>query len=152
MWKDLGFTLPKILAWFVTFNFINIAWIFFRAKAWEDAVMVLQGMAGLSGIVVTEKREQLLSFLSSLQWISFGDVTQHIGGGSSVLNFIIIGFFITLSLKNTMQIINIVPYSGRFPFQFNVQWALIFSVLIFLSFLKLFFGNTSASEFIYFNF
>jgi D-alanyl-lipoteichoic acid acyltransferase DltB (MBOAT superfamily) len=152
IWKNLGYAMPKILAWFVTFNFVNIAWVFFRAEEWEDAIKVLRGMAGLSGIVLTENREQLLSFLSSLDWISFGEVTQHIGGGSSVLNYILIGFFISLALKNTMQITNMIPYSGKFTFRLNIQWAFLFSFLVFLSFLELFFGNTSVSEFIYFNF
>lgn len=152
IWKDLGYTLPKILAWFVTFNFVNVAWIFFRAENWGDAIKVLKGMAGLSGIVITEKREQFLSFLSSSEWLSFGEVTQHIGGGSSVLNYLILGFLITLTLKNTMQITRIIPCSGKFTFQLNLQWAFFFAFLLFMSFLKLFFGHTSASEFIYFNF
>ncbi|PTB83503.1 MBOAT family protein, partial [Sulfurovum lithotrophicum] len=52
-WKSLGLTMPKILAWFVTFNFINIAWVFFRAKEWDDALKVLGGMVGLSYIDMT---------------------------------------------------------------------------------------------------
>ncbi len=47
-WKNLGFTMPKILAWFITFNFINIAWVFFRAKEWEDATRVLSSMFNFS--------------------------------------------------------------------------------------------------------
>ena len=43
-WKQLGFTMPKILAWFITFNFINIAWVFFRAKEWSDATKILSAM------------------------------------------------------------------------------------------------------------
>ncbi len=43
-WKIYGFTMPKALAWFITFNFINIAWVFFRAKEWESALKVLNGM------------------------------------------------------------------------------------------------------------
>ena len=43
-WKYLGFTMNAIVAWFITFNFVNIAWVFFRAKEWEDAIKVLKGM------------------------------------------------------------------------------------------------------------
>ena len=32
VWQSLGFRLWSWLAWFITFNFINIAWVFFRAK------------------------------------------------------------------------------------------------------------------------
>ena len=30
-WNQLGFKMNTILAWFITFNFVNIAWVFFRA-------------------------------------------------------------------------------------------------------------------------
>jgi D-alanyl-lipoteichoic acid acyltransferase DltB (MBOAT superfamily) len=152
IWNKIGYTLPKVLAWFITFNFVNIAWVFFRAKDWEHALIVLKGMAGLSGIVIMESREQLLSFLSYFGFVSFGEVTQHIDGGSSVLNFILIGFLITLLLKNTMEITNIIPSSGRFILKFNFKWAFVFAVFIFVDFLNMFFGHTSSSEFLYFNF
>lgn len=43
-WKSKNYSLHKILAWFLTFNFINIAWIFFRALQREDASKVLKSM------------------------------------------------------------------------------------------------------------
>ncbi len=44
IWSHLGFKLWSWLAWFITFNFINIGWVFFRAKEWDDAIKVLNGM------------------------------------------------------------------------------------------------------------
>ncbi len=44
VWKELGFRMPKLLAWFITFHFINIAWVFFRAKDFKDALKVLKAM------------------------------------------------------------------------------------------------------------
>jgi len=32
LWQNLGFKMWTWLAWFITFNFVNIAWVFFRAK------------------------------------------------------------------------------------------------------------------------
>lgn len=52
IWKEFGFIMNKYLAWFITFNFINIAWVFFRAKEWDDAVKVLKGMFGMNGTYV----------------------------------------------------------------------------------------------------
>ncbi len=49
-WKKLGMALPAFWAWLLTFNFVNIAWIFFRANTLSDAVRILRGMAGLNGI------------------------------------------------------------------------------------------------------
>jgi D-alanyl-lipoteichoic acid acyltransferase DltB (MBOAT superfamily) len=47
LWKSFNLTMNKYLAWFVTFNFINFSWIFFRANQWDDAIKVLKGMVGL---------------------------------------------------------------------------------------------------------
>jgi D-alanyl-lipoteichoic acid acyltransferase DltB (MBOAT superfamily) len=43
-WKKIKRKINKVLAWFITFNFVNITFIFFRAKEWDDAVKVLSGM------------------------------------------------------------------------------------------------------------
>jgi len=44
IWSKIGIKIWKWLAWLITFNFINISWIFFRAKEWKDAVKILNGM------------------------------------------------------------------------------------------------------------
>jgi D-alanyl-lipoteichoic acid acyltransferase DltB (MBOAT superfamily) len=49
-WQQSGRKMNTILAWFITFNFINITWIFFRAKEWNDAANILSGMLGLNGV------------------------------------------------------------------------------------------------------
>ena len=54
MWQNLGLKMPTLLAWFVTFNFINIAWVFFRANSFEDALKVLYGMFGFLGFNLYE--------------------------------------------------------------------------------------------------
>lgn len=43
-WKELGFKMWSWLGWFITFNFVNIAWVFFRAPKLEDAVNVVSKM------------------------------------------------------------------------------------------------------------
>lgn len=48
VWLNFGLKMWTWLAWFITFNFVNIAWIFFRAKEWDEAIKVLKGMVGLS--------------------------------------------------------------------------------------------------------
>ncbi|HEY5714772.1 MAG TPA: MBOAT family protein [Candidatus Gracilibacteria bacterium] len=47
-WKSVGGELPKPLAWFITFNFVNIGWVFFRATSFEQALQVLRAMFGLA--------------------------------------------------------------------------------------------------------
>ncbi len=43
-WSFRSSELPKWLAWTSTFLFVHFAWVFFRAKSWEDALKVLEGM------------------------------------------------------------------------------------------------------------
>ncbi|MDN5089969.1 MBOAT family O-acyltransferase, partial [Aliarcobacter butzleri] len=52
LWQSLGFRMNKILAWFITFNFINITWIFFRAKDFESAMKVLGSMFSFDNVVL----------------------------------------------------------------------------------------------------
>ena len=44
IWMQLNIRMPKLLAWFLTFQFVNASWVFFRATEWSDAVKVLRGM------------------------------------------------------------------------------------------------------------
>lgn len=50
LWQRLGLRMAPILAWLLTFNFINLTWIFFRAQTLEDALKVLRGMTGFDAI------------------------------------------------------------------------------------------------------
>ena len=50
IWSQWAPPLPSWLAWFLTFVFVNIAWVFFRAPTISDALALLQGMAGYHGV------------------------------------------------------------------------------------------------------
>jgi D-alanyl-lipoteichoic acid acyltransferase DltB (MBOAT superfamily) len=65
-WQRMGMGMHRVIAWFVTFNFINITWVFFRAKDWDQALNVLSGMIGLQGMVLSEGYFIKISFLHSL--------------------------------------------------------------------------------------
>lgn len=43
-WRRLSVALPEWLSWLLTFNAVNVAWIFFRAEHFSDALNVLQAM------------------------------------------------------------------------------------------------------------
>ena len=135
-WKNLGFTMPKFLAWFITFNFINIAWVFFRAKEWEDAIKVLAGMLGQSGVLLPEK---LAPYLSSYNF-NFSEVYTHIGAASQTTLYIILAFIVTAAFPNTMEL--------RKRFAYNRKWMTFYVFVTGYALLSL----NQMSEFIYFNF
>ena len=49
LWQKSGLILPNLLAWFLTFQFVNVAWVFFRADSFTTAINILKGMCGLNG-------------------------------------------------------------------------------------------------------
>jgi D-alanyl-lipoteichoic acid acyltransferase DltB (MBOAT superfamily) len=109
-WSKLGFKLWTWLAWLITFNFINVAWVFFRAKEWDDAVKVLGSMFSMDNI-------------------QFSEVIKMTNDGSDVINWIIFGFILILVFKNSIQRIN--------NFQLNYKTTIFTSIIITISILSL---------------
>ena len=137
-WQQMGLSMNKFLAWFITFNFVNIAWIFFRAKDWDQAIKVLNGMF-FGEIVFSEKLEQKLYFLKKIG-IEFGQFTTHLGGHTSTMVWISIGLLLIVSAPNSHALTR-----GLKPTKFYLTGAI---VLLLYSFLNL----AKNSEFLYFNF
>lgn len=138
LWKNLGFKMNAVLAWFITFNFVNIAWVFFRAKEWDDAIKVLKAMFGMSGVVFSSKYAEKLSFLQEYG-VEFGAWLPNIDGNKSG-TWIIVAFIIVLFFKNSMQL--------RESFKPN-KWYLMFSVALMMYAIS---NMNKLSEFLYFNF
>ncbi|WP_220720731.1 MBOAT family O-acyltransferase [Agarivorans litoreus] len=44
MWESTAIQMPKLFAWVLTFIFINVTWVFFRASDLTDAWLVLKAM------------------------------------------------------------------------------------------------------------
>lgn len=123
-WKSFGFTMNRYLAWFITFNFVNITWIFFRAKEWNDAVKVLLGMIGLGTT-------------SKVQTIFIDDSTGSLN--VQILIFLFIGFALTF-FRNTTQL--------SCTFKSNLLSILFTVFTLIIAILQLGY----ISEFLYFNF
>jgi len=138
-WNSLGFSMPKVLAWFITFNFINIAWVFFRAKEWGDAIKVLSAMFSLENIVLPEK---YFKFLSSMQdhYFTYGNVYANIDGASKTTTFLILAIIFVLIFKSS--------YAKMQEFKLNYL-SLGFVLALFLTAVSM---MSTVSEFLYFNF
>jgi len=46
VWRNSGARLPRFAAWALTFTFVVVTWVFFRAHSIADAWAILQAMAG----------------------------------------------------------------------------------------------------------
>ncbi|UQD53434.1 MBOAT family protein [Bacillus methanolicus] len=139
-WQQLGLRMNKYLSWFLTFQFVNVAWVFFRAKTWEDAIKVLKGMAGLNGFVLPEKFAGMLGFhdITPVKEMVLSTIT-----GTSIIYmfvYIIIIFVIVLACRNSVKLMD--------DLKPNWQMAFFASALFMISI----FNMTKVSEFLYFNF
>ena len=140
-WKLLGFSMPKVWAWLTTFLFINFTWVFFRAETWQDALRILKGMLGLTGVVLVPKLEGKLQILASWKSLSFGAVTQHIGGGYMLLAAILAGVLMVILLPNSNSF-----RDKKMTLPMMLFAALLFSYAVIKSF------ASSTEVFLYFNF
>jgi alginate O-acetyltransferase complex protein AlgI len=138
-WSKLGFRLWTWLAWLITFNFVNIAWIFFRAKEWEHAVKILESMFSLNNIVLPSQLESKLYFLSNYG-VEFGAFTPNFGRSIDLFIWFFIGFSLILTLKNSIQKLE--------DFKFNYKTSLFTSLIFIYSIISMY----KVSEFLYFNF
>ena len=122
----------------LTFNFINLSWVFFRAEQWEDAIKIIKGMFGFSGILIPSIMQNY-PFLNSSN-LMFGEVYINFNSDTEITLWLFFAFFITLFLRNSNQILR--------TFETNNK-TLVFIVLMFLISLMHLDKNV---DFIYFNF
>ncbi len=108
VWTNLGFKMNTILAWFITFNFVNIAWIFFRAKEWDDAIKVLSGMFGFNEIIINRP------FIN----VSMKD---------EIYAWIFVSFILVLFFKNSMEKRD--SFKPNYKLAFLTVFCFIFAVL-----------------------
>jgi D-alanyl-lipoteichoic acid acyltransferase DltB (MBOAT superfamily) len=137
-WSKVGFKLWTWLAWLITFNFINIAWVFFRAKEWDDAVKILDAMFSISNMVLPSALSEKLYYLKEYG-INFGGFIDNLTNDTSIIIWLM-GAFILIFLKNSMEIVKRLKFSI-----YELYWLVIMFTAGFLSLNQL-------SEFLYFNF
>lgn len=127
LWSDAGFRMPKVLAWLVTFLFVNTTWVFFRALDFTAATKVLKGMVDIKSLAGSG---------------DLSGITHLIPGGDflDVLPWIGIFMFIAFMVKNSNEMIKNLPASYR--------WALISLILLLMGMPDF----QQPSEFLYFNF
>jgi alginate O-acetyltransferase complex protein AlgI len=138
LWRKLNIHMNKFLAWFITFNFVNVAWVFFRADSWADAVKVLKAMLGLSGVRLPESLAGTLGFLSKYN-ISFGGflMEEFLHQAAPIL---LLCLLLVIFAKNSMEL--------KENFKPSPVSAALIATLAVIAILSL----TRVSEFIYVNF
>jgi D-alanyl-lipoteichoic acid acyltransferase DltB (MBOAT superfamily) len=98
-WRKRKLKMPRVLAWLITFNFVNVALVVFRARDFGDAVKVLQGMAGLSGWV-----PQGFAGWGAGTQAAIAAALAPIAGGWTTLAMIALFLVVALRLKNSIEL------------------------------------------------
>lgn len=122
IWQKKGWTMPAPAAWALTFLFVNMAWVFFRAKTWFDATKILQAMAGFT------------------LFDNFTDFASLEAPAWKIYTMLSICLSLALMKSNSMSLAD--------KFKPNFAWAAFSVGMLFLSF----FGIYDKQSFLYFNF
>ena len=139
IWQQRKLFCPNFLGWLMTLNFVNVTFVIFRAKEFEDAIKVLKGMLGLSGVVVTE---DLIEAIPIVKRFGFyvGDHLLNLEASDDVFRMIALAGILVLLGKNSTHIKN----------SFKMNWLTI--ILVSLIFVASILRLGKESPFIYFNF
>ena len=110
-WQDFGLRIWGWLGWILTFNFINITWVFFRSDDFEAARRILSGMVGINGIVLPERLAQKLEILNTYG-IEFAESYLSHSGLNGIKDLILIAIMIIFVLiaKNTQELSKTIKY------------------------------------------
>ncbi len=137
-WSSLNLRMPRLLAWFLTFNFVNIAWVFFRAKTWADAMKVLRGMAGLNGVMLSQGVAERFQFLAKYG-VSFGNLFFR-GIHHNIWAALIALMILSVTVNNSNDMVK----------KFQPTWkTVVFSAV---SAIYVLLSMNKVTEFLYFNF
>ena len=125
--KKIKIKLPNFLAWFLTFTYVNVAFIFFRAESIPDATAVLFS---------------LINFESIMSLAIFKDVLILRPQTLPIIFSVMMGLIAISSGKNSNQIIE--------KFQFSTKELVLASLLMVVSLIYL--NSNVSTGFIYYAF
>lgn len=142
LWRIYGRPLPSMLAWLLTFLFVNATWVFFRAKTLDDAVRILRGMINLSSIEM-QAANIPVSSLAWAGWLSDSLLRLLPNAMIAYLHVfvMIVAGLVIISRKNSYELA-----MGRLGMAKVAAGAVLFGVSLLLTIVS------TSTEFLYFNF
>jgi len=134
LWRATGGNLPAVMAWPLTFLFVNVTWVFFRAESLDDSLRILSGMIDIGSA-------------------GFEPFWRDVSSGASL----VLSFKTLIFLGVFIPICTLSPNSGEWanntwlskPGFLSCMWI---SFLMGCALYTMIFFSSRISEFIYFNF
>lgn len=134
-WKRVNWKMPHILAWLLTFLFVNFSWIFFRAPNLQSAFGLLSSMIGLHGVTFPADSITLAGLVNGSTWSTW---LSGIKGGAQTAILLVVSLWVVTSTRNSQEM-RYAPTLLRVIFTSSIIVISLFSM-------------NGVSEFIYFTF
>lgn len=130
--------LPSIIGWSITFIYVVVGFVFFRAETFSDALSILSAMGQVSSLTLPES---IVEFVPGLKEVlPVGPLMPSIVVGNWIYPMVTFVFIIVLFGPNSNQLFNRLTFSG---------WEIInYSILLIISILLM----ERSDAFLYFNF
>ena len=142
IWHNFHIKMPSFIAWFITFNFVNVAWVFFRAKTWQDAVAIIESMFKIDSIIISKLSASLLNSTLHFSFYDLIASEKNVLFSLKTALWISAAFILVTATKNSIELAK--------KKEFKVYQALFVSLsLIVFHFMSV---QSTASPFLYFNF
>jgi D-alanyl-lipoteichoic acid acyltransferase DltB (MBOAT superfamily) len=138
-WRKKKIKLPMVVGWLITFLFVNVSFVFFRAKGLPEAVKVLKSMVGLGAPLFPEKHSPvtLSAFTHSQIW---KELLINLQGRDSTFWTLLVILSFTFIAKNSIELADTFkPEWKRFVFLLSIA---LYAIL----------NMGKVSEFLYFQF
>lgn len=135
--KKVKIKFSKVLAWFITFHYVILTWIFFRAENLEVAKRMFESTVGEGGIVLPKLLE---GHMSRFEGVDYGNIFVNLQINFWHILFFLFAFIVCLFFKNSHEILvkNVD----------NKRWLFFLLVVAIYSLANV----NKATQFLYFNF
>jgi D-alanyl-lipoteichoic acid acyltransferase DltB (MBOAT superfamily) len=144
-WSGFGLRMPKAMAWLLTFNFINLTWIFFRADTLESALRIIRGMADINSVFDLTALHVPTDSLVWAGWLS-DYLLRWLPAGLAANILCFVAILLTLGIisrRNSFELMVDVNSQGAAKFSGAL---LLFCIAMYSTMV------TTSSIFLYFNF
>ena len=147
IWNRLGLCLPRGLAWFTTFLFVHLGWVFFRAESLADAISVLGAMVGMNGVGFSRDLAAALGRAGmpvSNDWIIF---RGFLAVPESAFLWIAVALYVVVKMPNSTELV----MEGRpRSLKLDWRWACVNTVVLTAAMCGVLMSR--GTEFLYFDF
>jgi D-alanyl-lipoteichoic acid acyltransferase DltB (MBOAT superfamily) len=110
LWKMFGYTMNTVFAWIITFNFINISWVLFRAEDWTKALSIAKAMMRIDKMIISHSFQTV--YMNTLYKLSdLFPLISAVDKGHFIFSFdtyfwILLTTYITLTMKNSIELVD----------------------------------------------